>query len=611
MILVAVAALILPGYTLLKALDLPMAWAAAFPLSAVLLAETVIGFTLLGVPIQFGFVLAPLTIVTIGSAVIWRLRGRRGVVASADQSTPCCWNALSLSVAAVVIVIVLGVLVRASLFPMSGLDTSFRWEALARLMLEYQDLSYYPPVTAEDFTKYIYADGIPPLTSAVYWFLYAAWGSPFPALTAIPVTLQTASCLGLVFCAAHSLFGFTGGLLALCALASSSLFVQAVAIGQETGYTALSIAGQLAFALLFIRSNKTNAIVVAGLFAGLGALAREYGPLLALGGISVLASHREARRAIPLFCLVAAVAGGPWYIRNWALTGNPLYSIDVAGLFYVNPVHAGIMETYREHLALGKILLGTWVKIAEVLLWGAPMALLMGLPGLRLSGRKGIFLGACGLLALLLWLSSIPYTHGGLHYSLRVLSPAWIALSIAVGAFGPELDRWDSAQRKVVFDMAAAVCGLFGVYGGLCAWAHPFPAREVMRAAVSTRNDPLDMWQDDVTRAILDKQIELPGTSILTDSEYFAIALRRHTDQKTVMVWSPDAACLIDPKLEASEVRRRLIEQNISLVFFDPKLNMLYLQKFPFYRDDPPAWRRLLAGRNERGLFLLPPPDAD
>jgi hypothetical protein len=76
------------------------------------------------------------------------------------------------------------------------------------------------------------------------------------------------------------------------------------------------------------------------------------------------------------------------------------------------------------------------------------------------------------------------------------------------------------------------------------------------------------------------------------------------------MVWSPAAACLVDPKLKASEVRRRLTEQNISLIFFDPTLNIIYLQKFPFYGQDIPNWRKLIEARDGRGLFFLPPPTA-
>src|SRR5262249_23832904 len=157
-----------------------------------------------------------------------------------------------------------------ALYPLSGFDTCFRWDALARAMLAYESLSFYPPLSHEDFQIYLFPDGIPPLVSAVYWFLYAAWGVPSPAWTAIPVVLQVVSGAGLTWYAARARFGESGGWLALLALLSSPLFLSGVAIGQETGYTALSVAGQLAFALSAAHTPRWELALAAGLFAALG-----------------------------------------------------------------------------------------------------------------------------------------------------------------------------------------------------------------------------------------------------------------------------------------------------------------------------------------------------
>ena len=62
MILLVIIGLVLPGYALARVLRAPAPLAAAFPLSSLLLAEIVIGFTLLGVPIAFGTVLIALGI---------------------------------------------------------------------------------------------------------------------------------------------------------------------------------------------------------------------------------------------------------------------------------------------------------------------------------------------------------------------------------------------------------------------------------------------------------------------------------------------------------------------------------------------------------------------
>src|SRR4051794_24438200 len=65
MIALAVLVLVLPGYLLARALRLPAAPAAAFPLSALLIAETVVAFTLLRVPLRFRDALVAIAAVSL------------------------------------------------------------------------------------------------------------------------------------------------------------------------------------------------------------------------------------------------------------------------------------------------------------------------------------------------------------------------------------------------------------------------------------------------------------------------------------------------------------------------------------------------------------------
>ena len=139
-------------------------------------------------------------------------------------------------------------------------------------MLQYQNFSYYPPTTADDFSKYVYPDSFPPLVATVYWWLYAAWGSACPRLTSVAIFLQAASCFALVFYAARTLFGTSGAVLSSIVLSSTALFLTGIANGQENGFTAVSFAGQLLFAFAATREPRTKFVVIAGLFAGLGAL---------------------------------------------------------------------------------------------------------------------------------------------------------------------------------------------------------------------------------------------------------------------------------------------------------------------------------------------------
>ena len=63
MVVIAILGLLVPGYVLARALRSPVPWAIAFPLSALLLAQIVIAYTLLGIPIRFEYVFDAVIIV--------------------------------------------------------------------------------------------------------------------------------------------------------------------------------------------------------------------------------------------------------------------------------------------------------------------------------------------------------------------------------------------------------------------------------------------------------------------------------------------------------------------------------------------------------------------
>src|SRR5262249_1076971 len=74
MIVVAVLGLIVPGYALAPALLLPAATIAAFPFPALILAETVIAFSLAGLPLRFSSVLGAVGLISLAPLAIlaWR-----------------------------------------------------------------------------------------------------------------------------------------------------------------------------------------------------------------------------------------------------------------------------------------------------------------------------------------------------------------------------------------------------------------------------------------------------------------------------------------------------------------------------------------------------------
>ena len=122
------------------------------------------------------------------------------------------------------------------------------------------------------------------------------------------------------------------------------MLINGFAIGQETGYTALAVAGQFCFTLAAVRTPRISSVMAAALFASLGALARDYGPALAASGFLVLAWDSRTRRFLPAFTVSVLILSAPWYLRNWVLAGNPLYPHEIPGGFRINAVYVAIQN---------------------------------------------------------------------------------------------------------------------------------------------------------------------------------------------------------------------------------------------------------------------------
>jgi len=342
---------------------------------------------------------------------------------------------------------------RAILEPLSGFDTPFRWDFLARQMLRLGSLHFYPPVNADDFLHYGWCDGIAPLVSSLYFWAYLSLGQMADWATTPIVIGQALLLFWAVYQLAARRVNAAAGCAATAILATSGVLLWGVAMGQETGLTALSLIAMFLFIERHRDDPSAHWLVWAGVAAGTGALAREYGlAFAALGGLA-LAWQRVPRRGWLEFALAVAVVALPWFARNWLKTGNPLYSYALGGLFPANPVSAEYYRVVGQLHGLGAeasplpglaILLGS--------LAGVPLAL--GCAGAVARWRQsGPWLAAIACVVGL-WLWSVSQTSGGYVYSLRVLTPA-LALGAVLG--GALLSRWAVAWRGGI------LCGLLTV----------------------------------------------------------------------------------------------------------------------------------------------------
>jgi hypothetical protein len=341
---------------------------------------------------------------------------------------PAGWLLALLAAAAC---LALGVIAyRAIVQPLTGPDTIFRWDFLARQILRQGNMGFYPQASDADYAQYMWADGIPPLVSLLYAWSYMGGGSAAPSLTAPVVILVAVVGFMLVRMLASRIAGRAAGFWAVALLAGSALNTWSVSMGQETGVTTL---GLLALAWALGSGDAEPDWRLAALAASVAALARDYGPALVIAGLAYLAWKTRPVRELLGFLAVAVVLVAPWYLRNWVRTGNPFFNIDVHGLFPVNRVHADMMQSYVVRYGFGG---HVTERIAQLvpLLWPVGAAVLVaGLVAMRIRGAWPAALGLLASLWLVLWALSVGYTAGGIGYSLRVLSPFLAAASVAGG----------------------------------------------------------------------------------------------------------------------------------------------------------------------------------
>jgi hypothetical protein len=597
-VVAAIAGLVLPGFAVGRMLQLSAPLSVAIPFSAVLLSLAVLACDAVG---------GPIGIIPVGSLLITGgiiAAGLASLFSTADSlPTPLdpsprgsplpavVWAAAAVGVMATMVAIA----ARLTVFPLTGFDTCWRWENLARLLLTHESLAFYPPRSSADFAIYPYADGIPPLVASTYWWLYACLGRPVPGLTTPLVLAQFVIAGALVWQAARELWGREGGFVAVWCLLMTPLFVDAVAIGQETGWTAIAVAGQVAYGLEAKRTGRRGAAIAAGLFAGLACLARDYGPALGVCGFLALAAWPQSRRLLPWFIATAALVGGPWYIRNWLLTGNPLYSNPGSLGLPVNPVHAAIIHHYTTILGFTNFDTAKWRRLAGILVGGGIVPLVMGTAGFGRSLRALWPLLITALVVAALWAWSVGHTAGGLRYSVRVLAPAWVLLAIAAGSLGGPLARWLAARTRPAAIGVAALIACVGLFSTLSAAAHPYTIDELPAAALRRRPDPIDTaWHCDALLEALE-QSGMPACRLLTDDPYMAVvAQRRRSPFVPLMVWDPAVAFLFAEPCDLDACRKRLAALNVRLAFIPSRsINWGYLSGVPFFATDHRSWKRL------------------
>ena len=540
--------LIAPGWLLGRVLATPAGAVGSFIGSAALLMNFVLLLDALGIaltPAAVALAIASACVLLIGISRVLR----RDAAVMSSPATPASHlrpNALWL---AAPLIGVGAIVLRAAFDPLSGYDTLFRWDFLARQMLSERSLSFYPPVSSADFLKYGWCDGIAPLVSTLYFLAYC-WLGSVARLASVPIVIGEAV---LLFYAVYSLVrmreGPAAGMASAALLATSSVLLWGVAMGQETGLTALGLVAMFLFIAKHADAPRQSWLVWAGIAAGFGALAREYGLCFVAFGAVALAIQRTDRRGWLQFGFSAALTAAPWYLRNAIKTGNPLFSHSLGGLLPSNPVHVEYMDIVARLRGIGtEAAPAGMVFLLAISLAAVPWV--MALAGV-IRDRKPLpyAIAAAGCIGLWIW--SVGPTAGGAIYSLRVLTPA-IALAAVIG--GPVLARVATGWRGVV---AAAVVGLLAVDAGGRSLFMPIDPGvgwwRVRSTAWLDRRAIVDWWNGHSSWTAL---VEAANGRKIVVADTYAHALLAVRGGKPVPLFSPEIRFLFSPIALAPAIDR-------------------------------------------------------
>jgi hypothetical protein len=587
-----IAGLLLPGAAIARALRLPASVSVAFAGSTVVLYGTVLAYTILGIPISLGSLAAALTATT---AVAFGLSRRHREVPTIEPTageagwfTPFRglgrWTPLYLVFWAIVVY-------RVCQHPLIGPDIEFRWSWLAEQMLRHGSLDFYPPRQAADFPVYFWAESIPPGVASQQAWAFACGGSASPMWGAPAVLLQFWAVHDLLWRLAHFLAGRTAAHAACLAAAACPLLNWSILLGQETGFTTLALLG-LVYALGRSRAEPGMAwAVLAGIFAALGASAREYGVVFPVFGLLGLVGMRSSRRNISLFLVTGVPLCAAWLARCVVLTGNPFYSLAGA-LFPTNE----LFSLWRQHdRELYGFPLGTtdaWWEILRLITVLAPTALLGWLALAIQREFRHALLWSGAALFLGLWWVSVPYTSGGLFYSMRVASPAF-----ALGVLGAGMMIARLPTRVGGPALAALVIASLPQTLTLPENAWRLPIHEWMQA-IPDRPDP----------GVPDPQLDRIAATVgergrlIAEAPGFQRRLAPH-GIAVVPPWSPQAAWLFEPQLPAAEAVRRWHREGIRhilLAKFAPGLPFINAQA----RWTRPPFGFRIAWEDEAWLLL-------
>jgi hypothetical protein len=555
---------IVPGYLGSRLMRVPRPLATALPLSLLILFSGVLVVNAVGLPVRFGPVLVwQLGVTLLLGLGLWLFpptprTPKPPTITPPEQRWPT-----RVLMGCVALVLLLA-LVRGIMAPLTGGDIMMRWEYFAIRLLIHPSLDFYPPMSGRDFSLYFMADGMAPIVSIGYWWIYAALAARPIDLAMLFVFGQYVTVLLLVYATTAHLASRRAAWLAVATLTATHLLFRSVMIGQETGLTGIGVIGMIYCLSVAEDRRDWRPIALAGLMGAVSGLAREYGSAFLGVGVIVLLWRRMGLLGVLVFLTAAFIGEGPWYVRSWVRTGNPLYILEV-GPFKSPNMFNQFLGNFHEDLTITKWPLQQWLFLAHQVLIESGLVFVAGIAGAIVYARRLGQLGLALLLCLALWVYSIGWTAGLVEYAMRVLPPALVILAVLSGVLLERLTQRRAMSWAIVAVITAATA--WAVYCGL---VFPITPRDVPKygfgnVAFQRIHMQYPEWgMRDAIGPVLPR-----GSRVLGENARLQVELEP-LGVELVPVWSPEVWFLFDPSVTADQQRRMLLQRNITVVAYYP-----------------------------------------
>ena len=216
-----------------------------------------------------------------------------------------------------------------------------------------------------------------------------------------------------------------------------------------------------AFAIFNWMENKERSwLILAAIFSGLGA-GSKYSALIFLVGyfvLTLMVSIRDRRASnVVIFTTIAGSIAAPWYLRNLAYTGNPIFpflpSVFGYSLWSPEDLHAQLSEWTSSGIR-GR----SFFFYYDLLMLALPVLVLLPVVihrGIKRPYVRALFILVLAYVCFWLFTASIP----------RYLLPVWPVLCLATAA-SCELfiARMSPLRRLVEGTRAAAVVALLIIF---------------------------------------------------------------------------------------------------------------------------------------------------